>query len=179
MCHAHAPPTYACKCMCMCICICVTGNSQKHKSQICRMPHGDTQPTRGRRNEEQRGRRERRRGRRDLQTATGNWLRHIHITGMARRHLATHSHVTHDLLLLCLCLSLPLYLCPSLSQFRYPNHLKTLARHLGVTPPSAWANNTESAERERKRYGGSRGSRRDELLQQLIHSDCVHTHGLG
>lgn len=47
------PSTYACKCICICICdydcicicICVTGNSRKHKSQICRMPHGDTQPT--------------------------------------------------------------------------------------------------------------------------------------
>lgn len=142
MCHAHAPPTYACKC----ICICVTGNSQKHKSQICRMPHGDTaQPTRGRLNEEQEqeGREQEGREKQEglarsgcegLRTATGNWLRHIHITGMARRHLATHSHVTHDLLPLSLCLPLFLCHCLSRSPSRYPNHLKTLARHLGATP---------------------------------------------
>lgn len=192
MCHAHAPPTYACKCICICVCIriCVTGNSQKHKSQICRMPHGDTtQPTRGRLNEEQEQKgQERQEGQEGLarsdceglRTATGNWLRHIHITGMARRHLATHSHVTHDLLPLPLSLCLPLLLCLSRSPSRYPNHLKTLARHLGATPQTLG----QTTQSQLSGRGSWRSSREGEgegkgLLQQLIHSDCVHTHGLG
>lgn len=109
------PSTYACKCICICICdydcicICVTGNSRKHKSQICRMPHGDTQPTGVQGHRGGGGAKVDRRG------VSGDFCRvplvskarpgargvrrqvigsGIHIS-MARRHLATHSHVTH------------------------------------------------------------------------------------
>lgn len=108
------PPTYACKCSCICSrsCICVTGNSPKHKSQICRMPHGDTRATGDRQAVQGDGEGGGTAGCEGRRTATGNWQRYIHITGMARRHLATHSHVTHAASTGALALSLPLPLPP-------------------------------------------------------------------
>lgn len=105
------------------------------------MPHGDTRATGDRQAVQGDGEGGGTAGCEGRRTATGNWQRYIHITGMARRHLATHSHVTHAASTgaLALSLSLSLYL-PTSQDLRKPLDNSGTAfgeRLLGQTKQSA------------------------------------------